>query len=324
MRISREILILEAERTGFRTEVLEKAAQLLTLLNAIERHPFLKGKLALKGGTALNLFLFNVPRLSVDIDLNYVGAEGREKMLEERPSVDQALQAVFSREGFLLRGEPPDEYAGGMWLLKYQSALGGLGNLEVDTNFLYRIRLAPIRYLPSRSLGAWRASGFPVLDIHEIAAGKLAAFFSRHEARDLFDCRHILSMADLDCELLRILFVAYLGMNPSDLREISENNVEFNANELEHSLIPVLPSNVTRKEESWIKYGERLVDECRRVLKILLPLKRSERKFLDLLRERGEIEPSLLTADTALQDRIRRHPSLLWRVENVRKPRDSS
>ena len=74
MRISPQKLSAEAESTGFRPDLLEKVAHLLGLLNAMQSHPFLKGKLALKGGTALNLFVFNVPRLSVDIDLNYVGA----------------------------------------------------------------------------------------------------------------------------------------------------------------------------------------------------------------------------------------------------------
>ena len=63
MRISHEKLIAQAEATGFRADVLEKVAHLLELLNGLSRHPFLKGKLALKGGTTLNLFVFNVPRL---------------------------------------------------------------------------------------------------------------------------------------------------------------------------------------------------------------------------------------------------------------------
>ena len=78
MRISAEKLSAEADATGFRPDVLEKAAQLLGLLNALPTHPALQGKLALKGGTALNLFILDVPRLSVDIDLNCVGAEDLE------------------------------------------------------------------------------------------------------------------------------------------------------------------------------------------------------------------------------------------------------
>ena len=83
--------------------MLEKVAHLLGLLDAIRSHPFLRDRLALKGGTALNLFVFDVPRLSVDIDLNYVGAESRSAMLEERPRLEEALQAVFGREDFTVR-----------------------------------------------------------------------------------------------------------------------------------------------------------------------------------------------------------------------------
>ena len=57
MRISLEKLTAEAEATGFRPDVLEKVAHLIGLLDAIRSHPFLKGKLVLKGGTALNLDL---------------------------------------------------------------------------------------------------------------------------------------------------------------------------------------------------------------------------------------------------------------------------
>ena len=84
MKIPRKKLSAEARITGFRPEVLEKVIHLLNLLEGFQSHPFLKGRLALKGGTALNLFLFDLPRLSVDIDINYIGAADREAMLEHR------------------------------------------------------------------------------------------------------------------------------------------------------------------------------------------------------------------------------------------------
>ena len=61
MRVSAEQLAAAAEATGFRADMLERVAQLLGLLDAMPRHPFLRGRLALKGGTALNLFVFDVP-----------------------------------------------------------------------------------------------------------------------------------------------------------------------------------------------------------------------------------------------------------------------
>ena len=73
----------KAQETGFRPEILEKVLQLLHLLESFLSHPYLKDRIVLKGGTALNLFYFDVPRLSVDIDLNYIGAVDREAMLQE-------------------------------------------------------------------------------------------------------------------------------------------------------------------------------------------------------------------------------------------------
>ncbi|MFH0729369.1 MAG: nucleotidyl transferase AbiEii/AbiGii toxin family protein [Pseudomonadota bacterium] len=191
MKISPEKLAAEAEATGFRPDVLEKVAHLLGLLDAMRSHPFLKGKLVLKGGTALNLFVFDVPRLSVDIDLNYVGAEDREAMIAERPQVEQAVQAVFAREGFTVR-RMPEEHAGGKWSLRYESAPGRSGNLEVDINFMFRLPLWPVTTRDSHSVGGWRATGIPVLDHHELAAGKLAALIARKQVRDLFDSHRIL------------------------------------------------------------------------------------------------------------------------------------
>ena len=98
MRVSAERLAAAAEATGFRADMLERVAQLIGLLAAIQRHPFLRGKLALKGGTALNLFVFDVPRLSVDIDLNYLGAESREAMLAERPRLEEWTRPPGHRE----------------------------------------------------------------------------------------------------------------------------------------------------------------------------------------------------------------------------------
>lgn len=76
MNLTPQALARDVAATGFGAEPLEKVFRLMALLDALNSHPFLKTRIALKGGTALNLFHFNVPRLSVDIDLNYVGAVG--------------------------------------------------------------------------------------------------------------------------------------------------------------------------------------------------------------------------------------------------------
>jgi Nucleotidyl transferase AbiEii toxin, Type IV TA system len=156
MRVSPKKLAAEAQKTGFRPDLLEKVAQLLGLLEAIQSHPCLRGKLALKGGTALNLFIFDVSRLSIDIDLNYIGSPDRDVMLAERPKIEQALHAVFAREGFKVR-RMPKEHAGGKWSLRYASAPGQSRNLEVDINFMHRLPLWPISVCDSHAVASWRA-----------------------------------------------------------------------------------------------------------------------------------------------------------------------
>ena len=52
MRISAERLAAAAEARGFWADMLVRVAQLLGLLDALQRHALLRGKLALKGGTA--------------------------------------------------------------------------------------------------------------------------------------------------------------------------------------------------------------------------------------------------------------------------------
>lgn len=69
-----------ADETGNQLDTLEKVLRLLDLLQEIAGDSFLSERLVLKGGTALNAFHLGLDRLSVDIDLNYIGALDREML----------------------------------------------------------------------------------------------------------------------------------------------------------------------------------------------------------------------------------------------------
>ena len=318
MRVSSSEVLGAAESTGFQPVMVEKVLRLLHLLNALNSHPFLDGKWALKGGTALNLFVFDVPRLSVDIDINYVGPAGRDQMMEERGKIEEALAAVFSREGLEVK-KAAEEHAGGKWRLGYEGFDRQPGNLEVDLNFMFREPLWGVDRRDSRAFGAPRAEGIPVLDLHELAAGKLAALFSRGKARDLFDCHCVLSAGLLDRERLRIAFVVYGALNRRDWRSVCAEDVNCDPQELARQLLPTLDARFAMKHGRPEEYAARLVSECRRAVSVVLPFTEAERRFLDLVLDHGRIEPELLTSDTALQVRIRRHPMLRWKAHHVRQ-----
>jgi predicted nucleotidyltransferase component of viral defense system len=315
MKVSPERLMGESEATGFRPEVLEKVIHLLNLLEGFNRHPFLKGRLALKGGTALNLFLFDVPRLSVDIDLNYIGTVDRDAMMAERPKIEQAVQAVCSREGMNITRVPTD-HAGGKWRLRYDSASGMGGNLEVDLNYMFRVPLWPVT-IRDAAVGSYSAMRIPVLDLHELAAGKLAALLARKASRDLFDAHQLLTRSDLDQKKLRLGFVLYGAMNRKDWRTVAIDDVGYDPSELANELIPVVRSE--RKAGDW---AEEMIAECRDRLGAVLPMSADEIEFLNRILDHGEIQPELLTTDAAMIKRIKTHPLLMWKAQNVRQFKD--
>lgn len=81
MQLDRSSLGRMAKELGFVRDTLEKVWRLADVLKFIESDEFLAMGIALKGGTAINLTIFDLPRLSVDIDLDYCRSIDREEML---------------------------------------------------------------------------------------------------------------------------------------------------------------------------------------------------------------------------------------------------
>jgi len=171
----------------------------------------------------------------------------------------------------------------------------------------------------SYPVGTWQATQIPVIDIHELAAGKLAALLARRQARDLFDSHGILHMENLDQDRLRTAFVVYGAMNRKDWRTVSIEDVNLDSSEFTRQLIPTLRVKASKEQDSVKKYGTRLVKECRQALSVVLPFTEKEKAFLDLLLDQGEVDSTMLTDDVDLQQRIQRQPLLEWKAVNVRK-----
>jgi len=84
LNLTRDELVTFAKETGFLKNSLEKMFRLLDILSILKTNPVTKNAFVLKGGTALNLFILGIPRISVDIDLNYIQSISRSSMLKDR------------------------------------------------------------------------------------------------------------------------------------------------------------------------------------------------------------------------------------------------
>ncbi|MEM7174732.1 MAG: nucleotidyl transferase AbiEii/AbiGii toxin family protein [Chlamydiota bacterium] len=320
MKISKQRLIRESGQTGFRPEILEKVWRLMNVLEGIYAHPFLKDKLVLKGGTALNLFIFDLPRLSVDIDLNYIGKQSREEMLKQRPLVEKNMEAVFYRENLSIR-RIPTKHAGGKWQLKYPSVLTAQGNLEIDLNFMFRVSLWENQRLSSQVVGNHQIHNIPVLNLHELAAGKLTALFARHAARDLFDMHHLFTKVAIDQEQLRFGFILYLAMSSiKSPHDISSGDLLFNRDDFQKQLVPVLRN--VKSQNALQLWQTTKLEQCKRALSLLFPFNKQEKEFLKNLTEKGEVISSLLTNDLMMQAKIEKMPLLKWKASRVQKKKD--
>ena len=91
MQFDRVMLGRMAKELGFVRDTFEKVCRLSSVLEFMNGDAFLSKTLALKGGTAINLTVFDLPRLSVDIDLDYSQQATREEMLSDRMLITERI-----------------------------------------------------------------------------------------------------------------------------------------------------------------------------------------------------------------------------------------
>lgn len=320
MITSAEVVRVAAE-TSFRPEVVEKVLRLCGILNRLDDHPITGGKWVLKGGTALNLLHLDVPRLSVDIDVNYTGSADVEGMRRERPDFERALVACCEREGCAVR-RAPTEHPGGKFRLRYPSVLGGSQNLEVDVSFVAGAPMwGAVRRMTCFPPGS--EVEVPTLTLEELAAGKFTALLQRSAVRDTFDAASLLELAPdlLRRRPFRVAFLCSVASSRSDARGLLALEGPPGKAVLAQELEPLLRRGPGRESRSPDELAAWIRSKVAAALGPLLVWSDGERRFLDRLLDDGQIEAEALDGDPDVQARIRAQPMLIWKAQNVREHR---
>lgn len=184
----------------------------------IARNVFADGVFALKGGTAINLFVRDLPRLSVDLDLVFLDHTlPREQALD---AIGKALESIAERLK-ALRFEVPGKRTGESGDSYLNVRRDGL-QVVVEVNEVIRGTLLPPHTRPLQPK-AKEALGveieLPVLAEPEIYAGKLIAALDRQHPRDLFDVHQLFAAGGITPEIRRC-FVAYLASHNRPTHEV--------------------------------------------------------------------------------------------------------
>jgi hypothetical protein len=289
---------------------IEKVLRLEELLREFFRHPFLKGNLVLKGGTGINVFLFELPRLSVDIDLNYVGQVDRDRMRTERPEVERAVEQIALGLGSKMHAGKND-WALTEFQLSYKNHSKGTDHVQAEVNFLMRSCALPPRLVKAFQLADEVPCEFPVLATEELMAGKLKAMIERSHPRDLYDLyKFSRAGVNYDRTLLTRLTVLFASTLPRDLRSYALDRYErVKREDIEKLLYPLLRSGDRPRTEDMIAAVRPLL------VSVLSHTK--EKSYLDAM-ARGKYRPELLFPDRPdIVERIARHPAMLWKATNV-------
>ena len=299
-----------AENARFPVENLEKVLRLRELLIEFHRQTILKGKLVLKGGTALNLFYLNLARLSVDIDLNYIGHVAREATLKDRPEIVKAVEQIAAGLGYQLQNGV-DDYALREWHLNFKNHAGRSDRIQVEINFLMRACALTPQERDAVSIGDAAPCRYLVLEIEELFGGKTKAMIDRHHPRDLYDLYRF-SMAKLphNPELLRKLAVLFASTMDHELRTYHMDRFKvLGQKELERLLYPLLRADDRPA-------AEEMLNTVSPLLASVLDHDR-ETSYLEAMAA-GKYRPELLFPEQAdIVERIREHPAVLWKAANV-------
>ncbi len=100
LNVTKAELSEKAMELNFTRDTLEKAFRLAEILTYLNTNPITKEVLPLKGGTAINFTVFKLPRLSVDIDLDFHSTQTREEMLQTRTQITNDIGIYMKTQGY--------------------------------------------------------------------------------------------------------------------------------------------------------------------------------------------------------------------------------
>ena len=179
---------------------------------------FASGRVAMKGGTALNFFVQDLPRLSVDIDVVFVPHQTpRDTALAEIANELSALQTRINRRG--IRAELTSSKTGDETKLFVRR---DRIEVKIEINHVFRGTLLPVE---TRSLTKTACDLFttalavPTLAVAELYGSKLVAAMDRQHPRDLFDVHGMFQRFGLTPEIVEC-FVGYIAGHNRPVHEV--------------------------------------------------------------------------------------------------------
>ena len=282
-------------------QYIDQVTLLLKCLPALKS----QNSFALKGGTAINFFIRNLPRLSVDIDLTYIKSEPRTLAIK---NIEKSLTSL---------GESITELNSSLQTRELRTKNGtlhkllikdGQSSIKIEPNLIMRKTLLPITHMnlteAIKNKFAYHIKDIPVLAEEELFAGKICAALSRQHPRDFFDIMMLLKTQGIT-DRIRKAFVIYLLCSPRPIHELLNPNLI----NLEH----VYTVEFMHMTETHIPLKDLLNTRLELIQTIEKTLTDNEKEFI-LSVKKGSPNYSLMPYND-----LETFPALQWKLFNIQK-----
>lgn len=261
---------------------------------------------AVKGGTAINLFVRDMPRLSVDIDLAYLPFQERENDLlqieQALTRIKQSLLSVYSDIHIRERRMHKEQFLIKLFVVRDNA------QIVIEPNTILRGTVLPCQkrdlVKKAEKLFQMSVSDIPILSIADLYAGKICAALDRQHPRDLFDIKVLFEHEGIT-EEIRQVFVCYLASSRRPMHELLEPNLK--------DFRGLFASEFTGMTDMTVTYDELHAVRDRLIGEIKQALTSKERDFLISIKL-GEPDWSLMEFA-----HLNRLPALQWKLQNVKK-----
>lgn len=304
-------LSAKAKEFGVVRDTFEKVCRLRDVLRFFDEAPLFSDNLALKGGTAINLLFFNLPRLSVDIDLDFCQNLSREEMLDSRKKITEKLNKFMIAEGYVLSPKSKSPHSLDSFVYDYINSAGVKDNLKIEINYSLRSHVLPTQKIKLQS--DMIDGDFEVNTVSpvEIYASKTVALMTRAAARDLYDMNYMIRynlFDESELEIYRKCVIFYLAI----ATETPPLALNFSA------IDTITPHKITTDLKPVIRDLDVFtLDSAKATVQNFLQenLYICE-KELDFLRrfKKGYYRPEMLFNDEDTLNRISNHPMAKWKT----------
>ena len=301
-----------ATKNGFIVNNTEKVLRLCDILNYLSNST-LSDYLALKGGTAINLFLLDLPRLSIDIDFDFAKAITKEEMLSVRDIIKKSITNYMLSEGYSINPKTKYTHSLDSFVFSYHTLSGSLDILKIEINYSNRAHVLDT-VQDERTIKLGKTVRTNRLATEELVASKLGALISRTTPRDVYDVHKILKQNICDLNKVRKITIFYVMLSaelPFDFQNAINICLQRIAFIDFHKVRETLLSLLRKEEKLSI---EEMKSNVSSAIDEMFQLSENEKLFIEKFNN-GEYVQELLFDNMKVED-LSLHPMIVWKLNN--------